>query len=124
MPAPTPAALALLQDYVKLEIHTPETHLQAVMDALDKAGAGRLGPYTYTFAVSQITGYWRALGEATPFMGVQGQVTQAEEVKIETYCSVAKLRNAVEAVARVHPYETPPINIVPLLDPGPFLPYL
>lgn len=52
---------------VKLEVHVPESHLNELMDALSEAGAGVTGLYNYVFAVSPITGYWRAHERATPY---------------------------------------------------------
>ncbi len=101
---------------VKLEIHVPESHLKKLMDALSEAGAGVAGLYDYVFAVSRITGYWRAHEHATPYRGNHNQITQAEEMKVETYCSVEKLPEVLQAIYKIHPYETPAINVLPLLD--------
>ena len=39
-----------------------------------------------------------------------------EEEKLEVVCNVDKVKDAISALRRTHPYEEPAIDIVPLLD--------
>lgn len=67
-------------------------------------------------AMSPVTGYWRPLEGASPFHGTVGQLTEAEEIKVEFRCR-ADEREEVERVIRsVHPYETPVLFFIPPLD--------
>lgn len=47
--------------------------------------------------------------------GKRGEICSGTEVKMEIRCPVEKMESAVAAVRRIHPYEEPVINIIPLL---------
>lgn len=101
---------------VKLETYIPQTHLSALRRALQEADAGHTGNYDSCLAYSPVTGTWRALAGAHPYIGTPGEVSEAPEIKVEVTLRAAQVKNVVRAVRRVHPYEEPVINLIPLLD--------
>ena len=101
---------------VKMEIFIPAEFLPALLDALAEAGAGQIGNYDHCASFWPVRGTWRPLPGSDPFLGEQGQLSEAEEVKVEVNCPRAVIPAAVAAVRRVHPYEEPVINLVPLVD--------
>ena len=101
---------------VKIEVFVPEDALAAVCAALAEAGAGRVGRYDHCFSMTQVHGTWRPLPGAQPYDGTVGQISEGDEIKLETNCAVEDVSAAVTAIRRVHPYEEPLINIIPLLN--------
>ncbi|MBQ7677350.1 MAG: cytochrome C biogenesis protein [Lachnospiraceae bacterium] len=104
-------------DYVKLEIFIPESHLDVLSKALRKADAGHIGRYDCVLSYSKVTSTWRPLEGADPYSGTIGVLSEEEECKVEVTVEAARLDAAIDAVRRVHPYEEPVINAIPLLRP-------
>ncbi|MGQ9833630.1 MAG: hypothetical protein ACUVRJ_07520 [Candidatus Villigracilaceae bacterium] len=103
-------------DHVKLEVFVPQTHTQALMDALAAAGIGVIGNYDYCFAVTALQGHFRPLAGANPYEGRRGEISQVAEAKIETICRRELIPAALQAIRRAHPYEEPVINLLPLVN--------
>ncbi len=100
----------------KIEVYLPESHLDAVKDALHDAGAGRIGSYDHCLSVTTVRGFWRPLYGSNPFIGETGEIAEGMEYKIEVRCHKAHVAQAVSAVRGVHPYEEPVINVIPLAN--------
>ena len=101
---------------VKIEIFIPEEYLEGLSEALYQAGAGVIGNYDHCKSITHVEGTWRPLEQANPFMGQMGQVSQASELKVEVNCPWEKVPAALKAIRKVHPYEEPLINVLPLLN--------
>ncbi|MFG2116023.1 hypothetical protein ACGFRB_25885 [Streptomyces sp. NPDC048718] len=112
---------------LKIEISVPASHVEAVADALDTAGAGRVGAYARCSSGWRVTGSWQPLPGALPYDGQVGVVQYAEERRIESVCDTEQARAVLEAVRAAHPYEEPVIHFLPLYEPeesrGPQEPY-
>lgn len=104
--------------YLKIETYIPEEYLKQLRKNLNRIGALSIGNnYDNCMAVSKVTGSWRPLQGAKPFKGEEGIICEAEECKVEFCCRSGVLKAAVETIKKVHPYEEPVINIIPILDP-------
>ena len=101
---------------VKLEIFVPHDYALKVRDQLAKIGVGVIGKYDHCFAMTQVTGYFRPLEGAKPFDGEVGKIKVVTEYKIEVNCKRELVKDAIEAIKRVHPYEEPLINVIPLVN--------
>ena len=101
---------------VKIEIFIPEEYLEALGEALYQAGAGQIGNYDHCKSITHVEGTWRPLEQAHPFMGETGKVSSAHELKVEVNCTWERVSRVLEAIRKVHPYEEPLINILPLLN--------
>ena len=99
--------------YCKLEIFLPETHLAPLQKALQQVDAGHIGSYDCCLSYSRVTG-WRRLAGTNPYLGSVGEISSEPELKVEVTCRTAQVDEIVEAVKRVHPYEEPVINVIPL----------
>lgn len=104
--------------YCKLEIFIPESHFPALQKALRDVDAGHIGRYDCCLSYSPVTGCWRPLSGTNPYIGKEGEISAAPELKVEVTCRTENARRTVEAVKAVHPYEEPVINVIPLLDVG------
>ena len=102
--------------YIKLETYIPETYLRKLQKALQEADAGHIGNYDSCMSYSRVTGTWRALEGANPYIGARGKISEEPEIKVEVTLKAGQADDVVAAVRRVHPYEEPVINLIPLLN--------
>ena len=102
----------------KLEIFLPESHFEAVCQALWSVDAGHIGQYDRCLSWSRVHSCWRPLEGADPYDGVPGELSQAEEIKIEVCCRASRLAETLNAIKAAHPYEEPVINVLPLSATG------
>lgn len=94
-----------------LRFNVPESHLEVVKNAVFEAGAGNIGHYSH--------GSWQVLGEgqfmplpgSNAFIGEIDVLAKVPEYHVETICDEAHIKAAVAALRRVHPYETPSVQV-------------
>lgn len=102
---------------VKLEIYTPEEFVKPIRDALALIGACRVGNYSHVISCQSTTGSWMPLENSNPYNGTKGEICTGSESKMEVRCPVEKIEEAMQVIRKIHPYEEPLINIIPLLNP-------
>ncbi len=105
-----------MPEMVKIVVFVPESHADAVREAMGSAGAGRIGNYTYcSFSV---TGTGRFIpGEgAHPTVGRIGELASVREERVETLCARSCLDVVLAAIREVHPYEEPAVDVYQLID--------
>lgn len=102
--------------FCKLEIFIPKTHLSQLQSALQSVDAGHIGNYDSCLSYSEVIGTWRPLENAKPYLGKANNISQEPELKVEVRILAENLNITLEAIKRIHPYETPVINIIPLLN--------
>lgn len=102
---------------VKIETFIPLEYVKKLREALNETGALTIdGKYDYCMAVSKVVGSWRPLKGAKPYLGTVGYICEAEEIKVEFCCRKEIYKAALSTIKRVHPYEKPVINVLPLID--------
>jgi len=82
---------------------------------LGDAGAGKQGSYSYCSGSYKVTGRFLPEVGAHPAIGKIGEHEEVEEEVIETLCHTDILETVIAAVKKEHPYEEPPIDIIPRL---------
>ncbi|GGA68522.1 Nif3-like dinuclear metal center hexameric protein [Ornithinibacillus halotolerans] len=102
----------------KLAVYVPETHLNQVVDALSKEGAGHLGNYSHCTFQTKGTGTFMPLADAEPFIGKQNELEKVKEVKVETIVKESILPNVIDSVIAAHPYEEVAYDVYPLKMDG------
>ncbi len=102
--------------HAKLEIFIPETFVPPLLDALAEVGVGMIGHYDHCASLTRVRGQWRPLPGADPFDGQVGVLQTADEIKVEMNCARERIPAALDAIRRVHPYEQPVINVIPLAN--------
>jgi uncharacterized protein YbbK (DUF523 family) len=100
--------------YCKLEIFIPETHLEPLRRALREVDAGHVGNYDCCLSYCPVTGCWRPLEGTSPYLGSVGELSREPELKVEVTVRAARVDETIAAIRRVHPYEEPVINAIPL----------
>ena len=101
-------------DLLKLVTYVPFDHVEAVMNAAFKAGAGEIGAYDSCSFRQSGTGTFRP-GEGTdPYLGRVGELEQAEEVRLETIVPRERLARVLRRLLATHPYEEVAYDLIPL----------
>ncbi len=101
---------------VKIVVFVPLTHADIVREAMGDAGGGVLGKYTHCSVTTKVTGRYRPMVGAKPFIGEVGKMEEVKEEKIEMVVDKEKAKAVIAAMKKVHPYEEVAFDIYPLLD--------
>jgi len=100
----------------KLVVFVPVAESVMVRSAILDAGAGHIGNYdSCSFNIAG-EGTFRAGEDARPFAGKVGEMHTEPEMRIETVVPAHLLKRAVSAMRKVHPYEEPAFDIIPLAN--------
>jgi hypothetical protein len=99
---------------VKIVVFVPESHADIVREAMGRAGAGKIGNYTFCSVSTKCTGRFKPEAGASPTIGEVGKLESVEEERIEAVCSRNLLDDVVSAIKEVHPYEEVALDIYPL----------
>lgn len=100
----------------KLCFYVPESHLEAVKQAVFDAGAGRMGDYEHCCWQVLGQGQFRPGSGANPFIVEAGRLEQVAEYRVEMVCEDEAIQQAVAALRQAHPYEEPAFDVWPLLE--------
>ena len=101
---------------VKLVTFVPESHADAVRKALGDTAAGKIGNYTHcSFSVKGVGRFFSTEG-TNPYIGEAGEMSEVTEERVEMVCPREKIKEAIEAIRKAHPYEEVPIDIHPVLS--------
>ncbi len=106
--------------YVKLVVFTPVAHEKAVIDAIDRAGGGRIGNYRRCAFSVEGTGTFTPVDGANPFIGAAGKEEYVKEARQELLVPAANIKEAVVALKKAHPYEEPAFDVIPVKSPEPY----
>lgn len=101
---------------VKIELFIPEQYIETLRDELHRVNVGRIGNYDHCLSITTVRGYWRPLAGSSPYEGEIGQISEGTECKVEVNCQTAHVDAALEVIRRIHPYDEPLINIIPLVN--------
>lgn len=92
-------------NFVKIVVYTPEDSADKVREAMGKAGAGKIGNYSFCSFSSKGIGRYLPSKDANPYIGKNGELVEVVEERIETVCSKDILDTVIKAMKSVHPYE-------------------
>lgn len=98
----------------KLVVFVPENAVDKVADALFKAGCGCIGNYEQCSFRSEGQGTYFGKPSSNPRVGRRGQLERVPEIRLEVVCPECFLVDAVTALKKVHPYETPAFDVYKL----------
>jgi len=98
----------------KICVYVPEDALDAVKNAMFKAGAGVIGNYDNCAWQCLGAGQFRTLSGSNPQRGTQDSVEQVAEYKVELVCTAAALDEVIEKMLTAHPYEEPAYQFWPV----------
>ncbi|MCW5938863.1 MAG: Nif3-like dinuclear metal center hexameric protein [Fimbriimonadaceae bacterium] len=98
----------------KLVVFVPVEAGSALIDALSSAGAGVIGAYSRCAFFHQGTGTFLGGAGSNPVVGKAGEVEEVAELRVEMVVPFGSEETVEEALRRVHPYEEPAFDWVPL----------
>lgn len=101
---------------VKIFVTIPLKNVEEVRNAVCEAGAGIIGNYTYCTSSTKSIGTFMPNDNSNPYIGEKNNLEFVEEEKLEFVCDVDKVKTVILELRKVHPYEEPAIDIIPLLD--------
>lgn len=101
---------------VKIFVTVPLEDVEKVRTAVCKAGGGVIGNYSFCTSSTKSVGTFLPNEKASPYIGKSGNLEYVEEEKVEFVCDVDKVKKVLKALRKVHPYEEPAVDIVPLID--------
>ena len=91
----------------KIVTFVPQAAVDAVLDALSTAGAGRIGRYERCAFLGDGTGTYLPGAGASPTIGEPGRVERTGETRVEMVLPRRRRSAVVRALLAVHPYEEP-----------------
>ena len=103
---------------LKLVTFVPDTHIEAVYDAICQAGAGYIGNYKGTSFQTKGTGTFIPLEGSQPFIGSVGQVERVSEIRLETILPAHLEGKILKALFKAHPYEEVAYDVYNLHQKG------
>ena len=95
----------------RINVYIPQSHLEAVKQAMFKAGAGRIGNYDHCCWQVTGEGQFRPLKGSNAFIGDTGKIETVRETKVEMVCEYHVLKPVLEAMIQAHPYEEPAYDV-------------
>ncbi|MDR2845786.1 MAG: hypothetical protein LBV63_00730 [Candidatus Methanoplasma sp.] len=104
-----------MTEMYKVCVSIPPEFADKLMDSVTKVADPVYPGYERAFSVTRITGTWRTLEGSSPYNGKIGDVTEADELKIEFAVKEKDLKATVSEIVRIHPYEEPGIDIIPMI---------
>ena len=103
---------------VKIIVTVPTENTKDIRNAVCNAGAGTLSGSNYTYCTTCVKsiGTFIPNENANPYLGEKNKLEIVQEDKLEVVCEIQKAKHVISELRKVHPYEEPAIDIVPLID--------
>ena len=70
----------------------------------------------YCSMSTKCIGTFKPTDKANPYIGKKDNLEFVNEEKLEVVCNVNKVREVVSVLRKIHSYEEPAIDIIPLID--------
>lgn len=99
----------------KIVTFVPPSASDRITFAMAKEGAGKIGGYTVCSFRMKGTGTFKGGKTTKPAVGRKGKFEKTQEVRLEMICNKKNLKNAVNKMLSVHPYEEPAYEIYEVL---------
>jgi dinuclear metal center YbgI/SA1388 family protein len=101
----------------KIVVFVPKNFVAKAADAMFKAGGGSIGEYSNCSFQTEGNGTFRGSDKSNPSVGSKNVSEKVEEIKLEMVVSAANVKNVINAMLNVHPYEEPAYDLYPLANP-------
>ena len=112
--------MKVISKWIKLVIFVPESHADQIKAVAAKAGAGKIGKYSCCSFSIKGAGRFRPEEGSEPWTGKKNQLEEVIEERIEMLCKGIYVKQVIEEISKVHPYEEPAIDIYPVYQRGCF----
>lgn len=98
--------------YYMLYFLAPETHLESIKQTIFAVGAGSIGNYKQCAWQTLGEGQFMPLAGSNAFIGEVNKLEKVPEYRVEIICSKEHIQDAVAALKKAHPYETPSYHVL------------
>ncbi len=106
------------ESLLKIVVFVPESHAEAVRQAMAAAGAGHIGNYSHCTFQASGTGTFLPLAGTNPFIGQTGKLEYVAEFRLETIVPAGQADKVVQAMLAAHPYEEVAYDLYRLENAG------
>jgi dinuclear metal center YbgI/SA1388 family protein len=113
-----PLAADYREGLLKIVVFVPESHVEAVRQAMAGAGAGHIGNYSHCSFQAPGTGTFLPLAGTNPFIGQTGKLEYVSEFRLETIIPANQADKVVKAMLKAHPYEEVAYDLYRLENAG------
>lgn len=100
----------------QLIFYVPNSHLEAVKEAIFNEGAGKMDGYERCCWQTKGLGQFLPTQGTNPFVGKVGEVHYEEEWKVECVLKEDLAENVIKALIKAHPYEIPAYSLIHLMN--------
>lgn len=101
---------------VKIAVMVPPENADNLRSLICETGAGKIGNYTECSVSTKVIGTFKPNDKANPSKGTKNKLEIVNEIKLEIICNIENVKKVLEIIKKNHPYETPGIDIIPLMD--------
>ena len=99
----------------KISVTIPADQKDKMLDEINSSMHQVYPGYDRVFSITRTEGTWRSLEGSNPYNGNTGEITVANELRIDFAVTAEDLKEVILAIRRVHPYEEPAIDIMPMI---------
>lgn len=99
----------------QLVFYVPESHLNAVKEAIFAVGVGRIGDYDHCCWQTRGEGQYRPLAGSNAYQGKVDKLEQVREYKVECVLEDSLIEQAITTLKSAHPYEEVAYSLWPLV---------
>jgi hypothetical protein len=93
-------------------VYIPTDSVSNVISAMASEGAGHIGNYRACSFQLEGKGCFEPMPGAQPHIGKVGLLEEVAEVRVEMVCEESHIREAIVALIKHHPYETPAYHVL------------
>ncbi|MDP8202049.1 MAG: Nif3-like dinuclear metal center hexameric protein [Candidatus Tenebribacter burtonii] len=95
----------------QIAVYVPSDSMVKVADAVFASGAGIIGNYNNCMNDYEVNGQFMPEEGSNPILGTKDKLEKIVERKLEFFVDSFKLSKVIEAIKKVHPYETPAYSV-------------
>ncbi|MGI6472417.1 MAG: hypothetical protein ACOX1N_05075 [Candidatus Methanomethylophilaceae archaeon] len=103
-----------MNDVYKIAVCIPEEYVDELTAKINDSMEPLYPGYDMVFSLTEVTGMWRPLEGSNPFIGDTGKISVEKEIKVEFSVRERYLKDVVNTILSVHPYEEPAIDVIPM----------
>ena len=101
---------------VNISVTIPKKNLKRIKKVLFDEGIGKIGNYTNCSLTTKCMGTYKPSKLSNPYIGQKNKLQRIKEIKLELICNIDEVSKSIDIIKRIHPYEEPVINIIPIID--------
>ncbi len=101
---------------VNISVTIPKKNLKKIKKVLFDDGIGKIGNYTNCSLTTKCMGTYKPTKLSNPYIVQKNKLQRIKEIKLELICNIDEVSKSIDIIKRIHPYEEPVINIIPIID--------